>query len=73
MCVCSVVCVYVYNVCSVVCMCALKQLLFGELLTVRSCYKPKLHWRDAIVKDIQGFGFYSSGLTKVVQYKPVTS
>ena len=30
-----------------------KQLLFGELLTVRLRHGPKLCWRDVIVKDIQ--------------------
>jgi len=33
-----------------------KQLLFGELLTVRPHNRPKLHWRDVIVKDIQQMG-----------------
>ena len=30
-----------------------KKLLFGELLTVRPCHGPKLHWRGVIVKDVQ--------------------
>ena len=33
--------------------CLPKQLLFGELLTVRPHHGPKLRWRDVIVKDVQ--------------------
>jgi len=65
--VCVSVCAH--SMCSVMWACALKQLLFGELLTVRPCYEPKLCRRAVIVRDVQRFGldaWYSSGSTKVV-------
>ena len=29
-----------------------KQLLFGELLTVRPSHGPRLRWRDVVLRDI---------------------
>ena len=54
-CVCVCVCVCVHSICCVMCACVLKQLLFGELSTVRPCHKPKLSRRDVIVRDVQRF------------------
>ena len=33
-----------------------KQLLFGELLTVRPSHGPRLRWRDVVLRDIQRLG-----------------
>ena len=47
-----------------------KQLLFGELLTVRPHHGPKLRWRDVIVKDVQLLGLDALNWYKVAQNQP---
>jgi len=47
-----------------------KQLLFGELLTVRPCHRPKLCWRDVIVKDVQRMGLDPLNWYEVAQNRP---
>jgi len=64
------VCVCVHSVCSVVYTCVLKQLLFEEILTVIPCHKPKLHWRDVIVRDVQRFGLDAHNWYGVAQDRP---
>ena len=49
--------------CSVMWACALKQFLFGELLTVRPCHE--LHRRDVIVRDVPG-AYPEGGFSKTV-------
>ena len=47
-----------------------KQLLFGELLTVRPRHGPKLRWRDVIVKDVQRMGLDAINWYEVAQNQP---
>ena len=44
-----------------------KQLLFGELLTVRSSHGPRLHWRDVVLRDIQRLGLDALNCYDVAQ------
>ena len=47
-----------------------KQLLFGELLTVRPHHGPKLPWKDVIVKDVQQMGLDALNRHRVAQHRP---
>ena len=44
-----------------------KQILFGELLSARLFYGPKLRWRDVVLRDLWIIGFDATSWYSTVQ------
>ena len=44
-----------------------KQILFGELLSARPFYGPKLRWRDVVLRDLWIIGFDATSWYSAVQ------